>query len=201
VSDESLDCQVGNEMRSIDLIDCEEGRREIPYFQVGKGEERILSESLMNSAEISYQQGELMEQDQRCILIIGGIKIFLPNSPAKASTSVSHEEVVQQESKKEAMGPNSFKANCFCDVGAAEEGQPTVTIMMKEKISKSSQGEEEEEHIVEILTQWEMELRMLEDWLDNPESKDGCQETVMQILGEEHSTKLLKSFSQGLNRR
>ena len=39
---------------------------------------------------------------------------------------------------------------------------------MKEKISKSSQGKEEEEHIVEIITQWEMELKMLEDWLDNP---------------------------------
>jgi hypothetical protein len=41
--------------------------------------------------------------------------------------------------------------------------------MMKEKISEASQGEEEEEHTVEMLTQWEIELRMLEDWLDNPE--------------------------------
>jgi hypothetical protein len=79
----------------------------------------------MNSAESSYQQGELMEEDhQKCILIIGGIQIFLPNSPAEASTSVAHEEVVQQESKKEAMGPNDFKANCVCDAGAAEERQP-----------------------------------------------------------------------------
>jgi hypothetical protein len=30
--------QVVNEMGSIDLIDCQEGREEIPYFQVGKGE-------------------------------------------------------------------------------------------------------------------------------------------------------------------
>jgi hypothetical protein len=64
-----------------------------------------------------------MEEDQRCVLIIGGIQIFLPNSPAEANTSVSHEEVVQQESKKEAMEPNYFKENCVCDVGAAEERQ------------------------------------------------------------------------------
>ena len=69
--------------------------------------------------------------------------------------------------------------------------------MMNEQISKSSQGEDEEENIVEILTQWEMELRMLEDWLDNPESKDGCHETVMQILGEKHPTELLESFIHG----
>jgi hypothetical protein len=47
-----------------------------------------------------------------------------------------------------------------------------------------------------MLTQWEIELRMLEDWLDNPEPTDGCQKTVMQISGEENSTELLKIFSQ-----
>jgi hypothetical protein len=80
---------VGNEERSGDLIDCQVGREKIPSCQVGKGEE-------MNSAEISYQQEVLMEEDQRCVLIIGGIKIFLPNSPTEANTSVAHEEVVQQ---------------------------------------------------------------------------------------------------------
>jgi hypothetical protein len=55
-SNESSDCQVGNEMGSLeDLIDFYKGRKEIPYFQVGKGEET-------NSAESSYQQGELMEE-------------------------------------------------------------------------------------------------------------------------------------------
>jgi hypothetical protein len=74
-----------------------------------------------------------VEEDHKCILIIGGIQIFLPNSPTEDSTSVTHEEVVQQESKKEAMGPNAFKFNCVCDAGAVEEGQPTVTFMMKEQ--------------------------------------------------------------------
>jgi hypothetical protein len=53
----------------------------------------------------------------------------------------------------------------------AEEGQPMVTVMMKEKISESAQGEEEEEHIDDMLTPWEIELRMLEDGLDNPEPR------------------------------
>jgi hypothetical protein len=113
-------------MRSIeDLIDCRRAEEKSQISRWEREEERRLSESLMNSAESSYQQGELVEEDQKCILIIGGIQIFLPNSPAEASTSVAHEEVVQQESKKEAMGPNDFKANCVCDAGATEERQPT----------------------------------------------------------------------------
>jgi hypothetical protein len=45
----------GNEMRSLDdIIDCQEGREEIPDFQVGKGEDMRLSDSLMNSEVSSY---------------------------------------------------------------------------------------------------------------------------------------------------
>jgi hypothetical protein len=123
----------------------------------------------MNLVESSYQQGELMEGDHKCILIIGGIKIFLPNSPVEASTSVAHEEVKQQKSKKEAMGPNDFKYNCVCDAGATEEGKQVVSVMMKDQILESFQGEEEEEKTVEMPTQWYMELKMLEDWLENLE--------------------------------
>jgi hypothetical protein len=123
------------ETGSLHLIEFHGGRREIPYHQVGEGEE-------MNSVESSYQKGVLidehscgsadqvneddeklnnpiaMEEDQRCVLIVVGIQIFLPNSPAKTNTRVSHEEVVQQESEKEAMWTNDFKDNCVCDAGA-----------------------------------------------------------------------------------
>jgi len=54
---------VRNGERSVDLIDCQEGKAKIPYFQVGKGEE-------MNSTKSSYQQGVLMEEDQRYVMII-----------------------------------------------------------------------------------------------------------------------------------
>jgi hypothetical protein len=60
-----------------------------------------------------------VEEDQRCVLIVGGIQIFLPNSPIETNTRVAHEEVVQQKSE-EAMWTNAFKDNCVCDVGATE---------------------------------------------------------------------------------
>jgi hypothetical protein len=68
---------------------------------VGKGSERKLFESLMNSAESSYKKGELVEVDQWSILIIGGIEIFLPSSLVGARA---------------------------CVVGETTEGQPTKTI-------------------------------------------------------------------------
>jgi hypothetical protein len=105
------------EMGSIDLIDCQVGSRKIPYCQVGKGEQ-------MNSEVSSYQQEELTEKEgQKSILMIGGIRVFLPNSPVEANTSVAHESIVQQESEKEAMGPNDFKVNYVCDAGTKKERQ------------------------------------------------------------------------------
>jgi hypothetical protein len=55
---------------------------------------------------------------------------------------------------------------------------------------------EKEENSDEFLTQWEKELKMLEDWLDNPKPEDGCQKIVTKIAREEHSTKLLRNFSR-----
>jgi hypothetical protein len=105
-------------MASIDLID----------FQVGRRKEMRLYEGLGSSRVSSCQQGAridgdscgfldhvneyddklktftIQEEDQRSVLIIGGIRIFLPDSPVEAIP--------------------------------CEEGQPVVTVMMKEKISK-----------------------------------------------------------------
>jgi hypothetical protein len=65
-------------------------------------------------------------------------------------------------------------------------------------MSEVSQGEEEE-HTVDMLTPWEKELEMWEDWLNNPEPVDDCREkTVMQMLAEENSEELLENFSQGV---
>jgi hypothetical protein len=83
---------------------------------VGKGDKMRLSESLKNIARSLDQQGVLMEEDHRCVLIIGGIKIFLPTSQAEASI-------------------------CVAD---ATKGQPTVTVMKEMKqILKSAPTEEE----------------------------------------------------------
>jgi hypothetical protein len=106
-------------MRSVDLIDCQEGRREIPDFQVGKGEE-------MNSEVSSDQQGVLTEEDQRSILIIGGIEIFLPSSLVEARA---------------------------CVAGAAIEGKPTETVKEEEEKEQTLMFSpaEEEEHSTELL--------------------------------------------------
>jgi hypothetical protein len=73
-----------------------------------------------------------------------------------------------------------------------------VTVIEEEEMEQTSESSPtEEEHADKMLTPWEKELEMLEDWLNNPEPVDDCHEkTVMQILGEEHSTELLRNFSQ-----
>jgi hypothetical protein len=81
----------------------------------------------------------LKEEYQRHILIIGGIGIFLSTRPVEASACVAHEEVMQEASREEAMGPNVFKINNLCDAGA-EERQLVETDVEenKEKTLKSS---------------------------------------------------------------
>jgi hypothetical protein len=130
----SSDFQVGNEMGLIDLIDCQVGSREFPNFQVGREKEMRLSESLWSSEVSSCQQGVMIgedscgfvdhvneydeklntltiqEEDQRSIMIIGGIQIFLPDSPVEARACVADETI--------------------------EEGQPAMTVMMKERYQK-----------------------------------------------------------------
>jgi hypothetical protein len=59
---------------SKDLIDYQEGRREIPDCQVGKGKGDCLK-GLRSSEVSSYQQGVQgmrTEEDQRSVLVIGG---------------------------------------------------------------------------------------------------------------------------------
>jgi hypothetical protein len=80
----------------------------------------------MNEDDEKLNTSTLKEEDQRCILIIGGISIFLPRIPIEASACVAHEEVMQEASEEEAIGPNVFKTNSLCEIaGAEEEGQPT----------------------------------------------------------------------------
>jgi hypothetical protein len=72
------------------------------------------------------------EEDHRCILIIGGISIFLPRIPIEASACVACEEVMLEASREEAIGPNVFKTKSACVVGA-KEGKPIETIMEEKK--------------------------------------------------------------------
>jgi hypothetical protein len=61
----------------------------------------------------------------------------------------------------------------------ATKGQRVETVMEeKEQILKSFPIEYE--HLVDSLTQWEMDLKVLEDWLDSPE-------TIRWLPGETHA--------------
>jgi hypothetical protein len=135
-------------MRSVDLIDFQEGRSEVPNCQVGK-------EEGMNSSRSSYQQGDRqMEEDQRSVLIIGGIQICLPSSPVEGRP---------------------------CVAGAAEERQPTMTIIEeeKEKILKFSPTEEEEhswEWLKSFIQEVEQEMTTAEEEEDTMDFSYLCEE-------------------------
>jgi hypothetical protein len=107
-------------MRSVDLIYYMRSRGEISDFQVGKGEG-------MNSTRNSYHPRDLMEKDQKCIMIIGGIAIFLPHSPVEARA-------------------------CVVDVAAEERRLGVIVIEEKEQTSESTKAVvEEEDHYEEWL--------------------------------------------------
>jgi hypothetical protein len=80
------------------------------------------------------------EEDHRSVLVIGGIEIFLPRSKGEAS---------------------------ICVADATTKGQQVETVIDAEEQTLKSTPTEED-YRVELLNQWEMELKMMEDWLDNP---------------------------------
>jgi hypothetical protein len=122
-SAKSSNFQVGNEMGSVDLIDRQVGSREFPNCQVEKEKDMRLSENLRSLEVSSFQRemsiGEnscgypdhvneddeelntsiIKEEDQRSILIIGGIKIFLPNRQVEDG---AHDKSVAEEERKPA---------------------------------------------------------------------------------------------------
>jgi hypothetical protein len=119
---ENSDYHVGNEMESKDLTDCQEGSRELPYFQEGKGEQ-------MSSELSSYQKGQMTEEkDQKNILINGGIQIFLPGSPVEVRVCVVDVAAIERQ--------------------VAETVKEEEEL---EKISKAAQEEEGNEHSEEWL--------------------------------------------------
>jgi hypothetical protein len=110
-----IDFQVGNEKGSMDLVNCQVGRRDIPDFQVGKDEEMRSDESShqrmlideeeaegiphsegylhgvasrVNEDDEKLQTSTIEEKDQGSILIIGGVEIFLPSGRGEASIDV-----------------------------------------------------------------------------------------------------------------
>jgi hypothetical protein len=119
---------------------------------------------------------------------IGEINISLGMSFVGAHTC---EEMMQEASREEAKGPKVFKTNSLCVMAGATEGCPLETVKEKESgqkpsfVQKEKKEEEahtvvsqrniQEEHSGSILTQWEKELKMLEDWLNHPKIEEDYQ--------------------------
>jgi hypothetical protein len=59
-----------------------------------------LSESLMNSEESSDQQGVLTGENQKRILMIGGIEVFLPDSPVEARACVADAATTEEDNQQ-----------------------------------------------------------------------------------------------------
>jgi hypothetical protein len=125
-------------MGSEDLIDCQEGNRKFPNYQEGRGKKMRLCESLMSSEMSSHQPEELIREDQKGILMIGGIQIFLPDSPVEARACVAE--------------------------GATAERQPAVTVGELEKIFEAAQVKEEEVEQTLMFSQGEGDENS-EEWL------------------------------------
>jgi hypothetical protein len=87
----------------------------------------------VNEDDEKLNNSTLEEEDQRSVLIIGGIKIFLPRSQVEASVQVS---------------------------GATGEIQPVEIVIEEEmdQILKSVQVEEEEEHSEKLLKIFSQEV-------------------------------------------
>jgi hypothetical protein len=181
--------QVRNEKGSVDLVNFQEGRGDIPNFQVGKGEEVSSAESShqgvltdeeeaeerprsgenscgivdrVNEDDEKLKTSTVEEKDQGSILVIGGIEVFLPHSLIEAR-------------------------ECVAD---ATKRQLAVTVIEEEKEKMlMSAPVEEEEHTVKMLTPWEKELEMLEDWLNDPEPENG-------LPGDNHADRRRKAFNR-----
>jgi hypothetical protein len=78
---------------------------------------------------------------------------------------------------------------CFNTFNQEAEKKETTTLNLA--------AEEVEEQADRLITPWDMELEILEDWLNNTEPAGDCHE---QILEEDHSEESLRIFSQGVEK-
>jgi hypothetical protein len=152
----------------------------------------------------SYQHKKLTkEKDQKDILIIGGIQIFLPGSPVEARVCVvdvaaKERQLAETIKEEEEME----KTLMFTQEKGNEHSEEWLNIFSQEAEKETSAALKliaGEEHGDKLITPWEMELEMLEDWMNNPEPVDDYHEQTVNLMiaEDEHSEELLRNFSQG----
>jgi hypothetical protein len=116
------------------------------------------------------------EEDQDDLLMIGGIGIFLPCAQEEAENCVAVDkrklELTMTVRKEDELEQT---------LGAAQAEEGKESEHSEECLSIFSQGAEKQEAVAlklaakeakeqanKIITPWEMELEMMEDWLNNP---------------------------------
>ena len=103
-------------------------------------------------------------------------------------SSHTYEEMMQNESREEAKEPKVFKTKSLCVMEDVTKIQPIETVKEKDNgknpssVQKENKEDEshivvsqrnvQEEHSYSILTQWEKELEMLENWLNHPKVEE-----------------------------
>jgi hypothetical protein len=156
---------------------------EFKYCQVGRDEQMSwnqpeeLTEQM--SSEVSLDQHVQLteEEDLRDLLMIGGIQVFLPFSQGKVEVCVvegatteaeqsvvtvrKEEELEQTLEAAQEEGGNEHSEEWINDFGQGAEKKEVATLKIAAKEDKEQAGR--------VITPWEMELEMLEDWLNNPE--------------------------------
>jgi hypothetical protein len=137
-------------------------------------------------------------EDQKSILMIGGIEIFLLLRLVEVRACVGEGETVEGQPTENVMGEESklmLEASQEEGKDHSEEWLDSFIQEAEKEIVAALKLTTEEEHGDKMFTPWEKELEMLEDWLKNLEPVDDCQEQkVMQMIAEEHSEESLRNF-------
>jgi hypothetical protein len=120
---------------------------------VGKGKEMRLSKSLMNLEESSDQQGVLTGENQKRIMIIGGIEVFLPSNPVEARACVADAATTGGEPEETVMEEEMEKTLMFSQEAEDEHSTKWLKSFSQEArqeittILEAAEEEEEEEEV------------------------------------------------------
>jgi hypothetical protein len=134
-----------------------------------------LSEGLIN-LEVSLNQRVKLTEDEdwRNLLMIGGIQIFLPFGQEEEEIYVADATTTEvgqpAETIREALEQTLEVAQAKREDEHSEECFNAFNQEPEEAVALKLAVEEVEEQVGRLITPWEMELEMLEDWLNNSET-------------------------------
>jgi hypothetical protein len=144
-------------------------------------EQMRLYKSLINSEVSLDQQVQLNEnEDMRDLLMIGGIGVFLPFSQEEGEIYVVGAPIVVEQSavtvRKEERLEQTLEATQAEAEADEEENERSEEWLndfgqgdkKKEVVALKLAVKEAKERVGRFITPWEMDLEMLEDWLNNP---------------------------------